>query len=434
MLSEHPRFKNPFLLWQVGALLVLAIAGTAYRTIDNYSPPSKEFNWHARGHSDFHYGTYLPSKAFRERVNPYTSEFREKYSAARETPPYSPFVFFLHLPFSLLDLETANIAFFVYNLSLMFALAFCAFRFSGGKRFSVWLTIVLLLLLSRPAHQSLFTGYFTVEMAIGTGIALHFARTLPWVAGLGILLTSSKPTFVIPLLLLMLFRQDFRAVIWGFCLCAITASAGLLWIANGDSLFDVLDSIRAAQDIHEGDKMSQPFFSWTRTDILGVVSKPLRANPGAVVALSSMLVMLIPIGFSLRRLAARSVENGAAGLGGLIATLFILVGFYHHTYDALILLFPWVGLVFFGPRIYGDLSPRIRHLLALLLSVPAVNYAATLFVKGKLDLADGNVFWIAITMLNGICLAIALAIAVFQALRHPIEGSNQTLPDNVPST
>ena len=113
-------------------VLVLAVllALTAFRVYKDYSSPSVEFDWSNRGFSDFHNGTYFPGRAFIEGKSPYNSDVAKEFGAARATPPYSPVVFLIHVPFAKLPLEISRVLFFAYSFALIAGLALCGLKMS----------------------------------------------------------------------------------------------------------------------------------------------------------------------------------------------------------------------------------------------------------------------------------------------------------------
>ncbi len=400
------------------AFTVCVVAVTALRTFKDYSVPSNEFDWENRGLSDFHNGTYYPTLAFRNGDNPYAASVVDKYLMSRSAPLFSPFVFILHLPFSFLDLPQADVAFFAYNTLLILLLAFAAIRASGASfGWLLFLTISALILVSRPGHITLFTGYFTAELVLGMALSLHFARSRPALSGLGLLLASGKPNFIIPLMLLMLFRRDWKAVGYGIAFCGAAAVAGVLWLASFSSVGEVVDGFREGQAALHADESELPINTWTRVDLVGMTAKLLRANPGDAVYLSVMLGLLVVPGMALWRLSKQGYAYGASGLTGMIIAVSMLLSIYHHSYDCLVLAVPWVGFAFFGNRVLADFSPVARWTVVVLAGVPAVNYLSTMIVRNLLNLDQSSWLWQGITMINGVCLFAALVVLLIAAFR-----------------
>ncbi len=418
MLSEHPILEKRPTQIVLMCLVVVLIAATGYRVQRNYAEPSLEFNYDQSGHSDFHNGTYLPTLAFRHGDNPYAREVCEKYTMPRSAPMYSPFAFVLHLPFTLFDLPTADVVFFLYNAALLLTIACLAIKFCDDRwKSGLFLLVACLILLSRPGHITLFTGYFTAELALGTALALHFARSRPWLSGLGLLLVSSKPNFFLPLMILMLCRRDFRAVVLGVVFSAVGALAGFGWLATRSGPSDVIRGfIEGQESLHE-DVMESPFNSWTRLDVTAMAAKILRANPGDLICLTAMLGLLVAPGFALSRIGGKSLRYGASGLSGMIICLSVLLSIYHQSYDSLILIVPWVGFTFYGHRVVPELSSVQRWSVSVLTAVPAVNYVSSLTFRERLGLDPTGRLWQLITLVNCVCLAIALGILMWAAFR-----------------
>ena len=396
-------------------ICVCLVLLTGYRAYRDYSVPSNDFDWTHRGLSDFHNGTYYPTLAFRNGDNPYAHDVGKSYPMGRSAPLFSPFVFILHLPFSYLSLQHADVAFFIYNSLLLALLAYLAIRFSHHTCNPAILCLVMLLIyVSRPGHITLFTGYFTAELALGTAIALHFSKTRPALAGLGLLLASGKPNFILPLMLLMLFRRDFRAVVHGVLFCGIGAGAGIMWLASFSSLADVVSGFQQGQEALYADPTEIPFNTWTRVDLAGMAAKLVRANPEDSLYLIVMFVLLCIPGTILWRKLSGNDAHGATGASGMIICLSILLSIYHQSYDCLIVAVPWVGFTLFGDIVAAEISPRVRAWVVVFTAVPAANYLSTLTARNILKLDPSGWIWQSITLISGVCLLAALVALLIE--------------------
>ena len=423
--------KTGYMIAILFALLFVSFAG--YRAYSRYAVPTTVFDFSKTGMSDFHNGAYFPSKAFAKHINPYAADVCDRYAMSRSTPPYSPVVFILYQPFTWLDLPTADIAFFGANLLAIAGLAWCtvtAIRrlvkpdsdcllnwFGDDRLVAIW--AFGLIMLSRSGHITMFTGYFTVQLVIGTLMSLHYARSKPWLAGVGMLLASGKPTYIIPLMILMFFRRDYKALVIGFVLCALVAGAGLGWLASNTSLTEVVEGIRQGQEAFSTDTTELPVNTWTRLDALGVVSKINQLNPPIWQVLAGMLLVLVPIGGLIWRIRERETNQESFGLTATISCLALLVAIYHHSYDAMLVLPVWLGLVFGGQPMFSWLGKWQRYGLTGLLTVPVLNYAATLRFRELFQFENTSTAWNAITAANGVCLLIALLIVMLASLRKP---------------
>ena len=407
MEKLRENFENSF--WAtalMGLILLVLLSATAYRTYSRYSMPSREFDWGGRGMSDFHNGTYYPSLAFREGVVPYSLEAEDKYLLARAAPPYHPFVFIWHQPFTWLEVAASDVVFFIYNFGLLVLLAWLAIRLNGAR--PSWFMLLLLtnvLLLSRPGHVTMFTGYFTLELVVGCTIAIGFARSHPWLAGIGILFAAGKPTFVLPLLILLLCRRNFKAVAWGLGFSVLLGLAGLMWLASHSSMEQVFNGIREGQQALHEDVTEIPINTWTRTDLVGMIAKPFDWRPGDSVYLTAMFFILLVPGWRLWRFSGTELSRNvnvrpSFGIDGFVIVSSILLSIYHHSYDCLLLFVPWAGVAFYGGKDCG-LSLRRRMIVVALGSVVLLNYLSTQMIRDWVGWEQTDAVWQWITMING---------------------------------
>lgn len=402
----------------------LGIGFSVARIVREYSPvssviaTSEKVDFLRTGMFDFHNGGYFPALAFRDGVNPYAPEMVQHYPGARTIPTYSPIVFLIHLPFAYLSVPVADVVYFVFSVLLLAILAYWSMLMSGVRpTIGGWLGIIGLFAFSRAGHVTLFTGYFTIQLVIGTMLALHYGKTKPWLAGCGMLLASGKPTYIIPLTILMLARKNFRSVIIGLALSTFVGVAGIGWLASFSSVSEVIEGIVRGEQIGREAVDKLPENTWTRLDLVGVAAKIMHWNPEHRVSLLVMLLLLIPPCISIWSVSDRESNSGGTGLTALIACLSILLSIYHHTYDCLLVAVPWIGMMFFGNRTCPEISATGRRLIAILLTIPVVNYISTYKIRGWLGVDNGAIAWDLITSINGVSLLMALIIALVAAWR-----------------
>ncbi|MFK7765833.1 MAG: glycosyltransferase family 87 protein [Mariniblastus sp.] len=400
------------------AFLTLGTAFAGVRAYRRYAVPDGVFKFENSGLSDFHNGGYFPAMAFRDGVNPYSPEACEAYTLTRSSPTYSPVVFMLHLPFTYLRLEIADVVYFAWNWLLIGLLAYFSLTMSKSEfSWGAWVWIFALFVFSRCGHITLFTGYFTAQLVIGTVVAIHFAKTRPVLAGLGMMLASGKPTYIIPLILLMTCRKNYKAVAIGISFCALAAAVGIGWLVSHSSLGEVIDGVKAGQLAFDDDPTEFPVNTWTRLDAVGVVSKVMAWKPDNKVYLAMMCVLLVVPGIAIFRTAGLESNSGATGLTGMIVCLALLVTIYHHSYDSMLIAIAWVGATFFSNRVCPELR-RIEHLsLSVLLGIPALNYVATMRFRDAVGVDNQSLVWNVVTSVNGVCLLLALSVVVNAAFR-----------------
>src|SRR5262245_40913702 len=189
---------------RIAVLLVFAgavglTAMRIYKTL-HVPPAVPEFN---QGLTDFHNSVYFPALGLREGFNPYSQDYVAHYPTY-QLPPYSPAMFWLNYPYSLLPLEVANVVYFVFSCALVVALAASALAVCRVPLTLVnVLALATVILISRPGHVNMLVGQITLVLVLGAVWALELARRRPVLGGLALALTTLKPTFAIPILWLM---------------------------------------------------------------------------------------------------------------------------------------------------------------------------------------------------------------------------------------
>ena len=428
--ADNSRFAWLNQSWVVALLLVglvVGVAATGYRTYQQYSMPSDQFDWTNRGHSDFHNGSYFTSLAFREGVNPYSNEMVDRYLIPRSSPVYSPVVFIWHLPFTVLGLYEADVLFFLCNTAMLGLLAWMGIHMSNQKFcWGIWILFFAVLVYSRPGHVTLFTGYFTAELVIGSIVALHFGATRPFLSGVGMLLASGKPTYVLPLIVMMLCRRNYRAVVVGLLLCIAGGLVGLGWLASFSNPMEVVAGINDGRVALHEDPTEDPVNTWTRLDTVGMVSKVIGWKPNDFVYFGSMLLMLAVPGWAIFKASHFEQNRGATGLTATIACLTILVSIYHHAYDSLLVVVPWIGIAFFRTIDRVEMPEWCRRTLAVLLAVPLANYFSTRVFQQKTGLDPQAGLWETITSVNGVSLLMALVLVCWCAWKSSSRNSTAT--------
>lgn len=358
------------------ALLALALCGSAIRSVLRYDDPDvAEFDRSRQGQFDFHNGLYFPALAFIEGTSPYGEAFAKRYPVTRPLPLMSPLVLILHAPLAMLPVQIAEVLYFAINGLLLTALAWLCVNWLavGERRITWWLVSLFLIVASRAGHTTLFTGYLTVELVCGALLALATAQSRPWLSALGVAVTSCKPTYAIPLFLLMLARGDGRAAWRGLGLSivgAVIAVARLLLCATPQQLWQ---DIQHGQSAHMTDSYELPVNTWTRIDLLAVVAKWMEWAPGELTHLVVMVCLLPLPALALWQLRRAGSDRVPAGLSSSIIAVSILSTLYHHVYDAL-LVFPAVMGLALGERSMQRGSRTIQVVTAALLLFVAWNY------------------------------------------------------------
>ncbi len=394
-------------------VVVLGVVVAANRAVRHYHPPGP-FHPQRTGFIEFHNGIYLPAQAFAAGVSPYSAEYAETYPVARPTPAYSPLNFAYHVPLTWLPLPVAE--WFYFTLMAALAIGFVGLLLQdAGLPRGIWLGPLLAFLVwSRAGHATLLGGYFTFELVLGTVAALHFARTKPWIAAIGMAVASVKPNYFIPLAILMLARGDFRAAIRGTLLSVVGAIASAAWLMRQTGVASFFQDIQASQAIHRHDNYETPINTWTRIDLAAVIGKWTEWNPSGSTLLVLMLLLLaVPVGLLWRN---RKEPTGATHPTGSLICVASLVAIYHQMYDALLIFPALVGLLLSRQSAWGRVSPLVRWGAAGCLLVPLYNITSTRFFLQRSQ--PGDLDFQLLTSTNGVAMLlglILLTIAAYQA-------------------
>ena len=136
--------------------LLLGIVFAFGRAYTKYSLPTADFDWSARGMSDFH-SMYTYAKAFRRGLSPYESHDTEELVMSRPSAPFSPLIFFIMWPLSMLPIHLADVLLCMANLAMIGWIARQVFIYAGVKvNRGWWLAVLGFLIISRAGHITLF--------------------------------------------------------------------------------------------------------------------------------------------------------------------------------------------------------------------------------------------------------------------------------------
>ncbi len=407
----------------LGVLLIsMGIALGGYRAITKYQVPGP-FSHDNAGFCDFHNGLYFPTAALIEGISPYGEVYATTYPVDRQVPFFSPGFFAIHAPLALLPMRIAECIYFV--LIVLTALAIGYFVASMVGRYRRWDLILLItgaLLFSRGGQSTLYVGYFTMEIVLATLLAVHWGPRRPWLAALALVIVSAKPTYILPLGFLMLARGDYKALIIGAVLSVTAAAIPFAWLAahasDGniiDGISEIAEDIRATQDVHMLVADEMPVNTWTRIDLPAIVAKWMGADPSQAKLLVAMLFILaLPMTVLFRRYRA-SVDDGAAGLTGLLIFSSFLASLYHQSYDAMVLIAPLAGILIGSPSIWRSSYYKVLTRLAVigLIVLPLYSFYSTRILLGRIEPSPGALR--VLTSVSGVSVTLLMLMACWMA-------------------
>ena len=287
-----------------------------------------------------------------------------------------------------------------------------------------WPALAAVMLITQPGRANFIAGQVALPLTLALFGALHWARSKPWFSGLMLTLASFKPTFGVPLGLLMLCRGDFRAAGLGALLSSLIAAAGLLVIFSrtGDlaNLVPILKQNQHELEAHPG---VNPATSTARIDGLAATDRWLGKNSGSMLPIAVPMLVLSLAGLAVWKRAGDVPSEGAIGPTGLIMILATLLSIYHLFYDALPLWIPILSLVVAPREVWRGYSVFSQRLLLVLLTVPILNVLCTLSFKAALDRLVAsdfptatNLLWALGCTASGMSLVAAFLLAVTQEL------------------
>jgi hypothetical protein len=410
MASCDPRRRLPLLIGAAVFATALAVAILRVTALSDLLGIRLRMPWTM---NDFKTAIYCPVAIFLQGGNPYDrAQFLEFCPIQDVFPLYLPSTLILHAPLGILPIYTATLLYFCISVALSVLIVRMGLRLAGAETSAG--TVLLgagILLLSRPGQWNLLLGQPALELAIATYIALFWARRAPLVSGVALAVSMYKPTFGVPLAVLMFIRGDRLALVAGVLTTAVLNVPPLAALAQRAGGLD-----RFAQDLVQSQKAWQavvdPSTQVYGVDTPGLVSRLAGRRLGAGEYLVVTLIILSAAGAALRSIA-RSDDPGVARLSATVVCLGILLSVHHQAYDLVLLVAPAIAVAWSAlPKNF--VNPRRRLALLALIALLGLNYVTTLSVLHRLN-HQGHL-WLALASLNGAILLTVFLIFVIPLL------------------
>jgi Glycosyltransferase family 87 len=370
---------------------------------------------------DFRHVVYYPSRAFADGINPYdSSSYMTRYPVDVAVSLYAPAMFLLFLPFGLLPVVASSVAYFILTVVLTLVLAWAILRLSGWQAtLSAILVVAGLVLLSRPGHWNLLSGQVTLVVVLATYAALRFSQRAPRLAGVGIALAMFKPSFAIPLILILLAQGAGRAVLWGVGLAAALNLPALAILAEREGgLSPFLATLTQTSHITATKLATDATGGVWRVDMPALVSRvsghPLRAWAGLLVAAA----VLLPVMLMCRRFVEWD-NSPQQRIPVALVCCGVLLSVYHQAYDLLLLTLPAAGLARALSQ-ENNLFRAIHIAQALLIAFLAINYMATESVLTALQLGP----WQRLLVVSANGLAVTGLLGLYLVEARGLQRSN----------
>jgi hypothetical protein len=388
------------------------------------------------GLADFRDVIHYPLKAIREGVNPYEgrtgpvadvgASYAQRYPVGGALPLYSPLIFLLYWPFSYGSFYVSAAVYVVLNVGLLLAWAWACWRVAGVWP-SVGQTAVLagVMLATQSGRANFLGGETALPLALASLLAVWLAPSRPWLAGVALAMASFKPTFGLPLGILLLASGHLRTVALGWGLGFVIAVAGLVIIfARSGDLDRMPEILLHNQEVVVSDPELNPQTSRARFDSAGAIQR-LLAREGSMVGLLASGAVLGLASAALWRLRPSHHDLRYARLTIAIVCVATVSSIFHMPYDGLLLWAPIAIVVLSPDRACPIGSLGQRWLIGSLLLAPMFHVLGTptvqRWVQSLLPIASipnsvSEFGWTLICTFNGISLLLALVLLVRHAL------------------
>jgi hypothetical protein len=353
---------------------------------------------------DFYAASYYPVRALLEGNDPHdAARYMAVYPVHYSYPPYAPINLLFHLTFGLLPPVEGAIAYFGLTCLLSLGLAHLALRLAGVRPLVHRVFLLAgAVLLSRPGHWTLLLGQSAILLTCATYFALLKGRDSPRAAGVALALTVLKPTFGVPLILLVWAWGRQRAAIIGIGLAILVnlPVAGILAAREGG----VGQFLRVVFKGYEGWQALpgvDPATSYNRVEAVSLVSRIIGTsltNAEQVLLAGSLLVAAATI---LHLLAIQDSPTARNTAVGIICTAMLLVGF-HRGYDLVLLTAPFAALL--TDRAPFPKGGLFRKLALTACIIPAINWLPSESVMDAWH--PGRAVWVLVSSINSVCLTL----------------------------
>jgi glycosyl transferase family 87 len=414
-LFERPRIKLALAVLLYVAAVGVALARVGF--LDNVRRLRLSAGWVM---TDFYTAAYYPVQSLLHGRNPYNSDqFMALYPVTDPYPPYAPSNLLFHLPFGLVPPVLAASAYFVLTSLLTLALARLALRLADVTATTPRVFLLAgMILLSRPGHWTLLLGQVAILLTCGTYFALLHGRQFPARSGVGLFLTFLKPTFGVPLALLMWAWDRRRAMAFGVIL-AVLVNLPLVAIlaAREGGLPRFLQLLLAGYTGWQALPGVGPESAHDRVDAASLISRFLGAPLSNSNQALLTVIILVAAAIVLRLLSRHATPASRNLAVGIICLATSIVGF-HRVYDLVMLTAPFLAVAVRGlPETSGRL---LRPIFLTLFSLIAVNWLATGAVLDAWQ--PSRMGWLIVSSVNGLCLAVLLLGYLWLGVRYHLRG------------
>jgi hypothetical protein len=374
--------------------------------------------------TNFYSAAYNPVHAVLEGQTPYDRD--------STFPPYAPLQLVVHLPFALLPPQVAAITYFLFTILLTLALALLALRLARVEvRPERVLALAGAVLLSRPGHWTLLLGQVSIVLTVLTYVIFVYERSNPTLSGWALCGVLLKPTFGVPVALLLWAWGRRKVAALGVGL-AIVVNLPLLalFAQRQGGLGALVRAVPGGYKRMAGNIGRQPC-NQQHPNRCRESHQPLCRKP-TLEYRAGRLGWRYP---SAGRFSSPPSSQTPRSVRQEPRRFYYLPGDQssrlHRGYDLVLLTAPFVMAV--RPGLLPAVPSGIRATILGLFSVLALNWIATESVLARLQLC--RAMWLTVTSLSGLCVLVLFLIylALGMVQRHRSQSSLASERPTAPS-
>jgi len=297
------------------------------------------------GH-DFVHNVWAPIHGLLAGYNPYDpaqADYLRRYNLPVVAGLYTPTSLLMHAPLALLSPSRSADVMAVLNAALIWLGVLLLIPPRSPRSCLVAAVAGALLVVSAPAQHTIELGQLSGWAFAGLALLVASLRnqaSTTWLPSIGVILVALKPQCAIPILVALGVLGCWQVLARAAAILAVTSLPGALLFIHGAAnssaiMRTVSDNLDLLSRLPPGN-LANP--SNLRIDALGVLS---HLEGPALTGLGWTLVVFVVVTGLLVLVLRAGHDRGARALAdpyvATLVALYIVVAFYHLTYDQLLL-------------------------------------------------------------------------------------------------
>jgi hypothetical protein len=393
------------------ALIVVLVVG---RTIAHLEIPGHP-EVPRYGMQDFRDSIYYPVRTLLDGANPYSpAAVRQRFATGSVFPLYTPIHFAVHWPYGFMTQRTAEAVHLIAAVGFTLALAVaCILLCDVRPALATVFGLAAVLFASRPGYMNVFQGQTAAYLVLATYGALRFGRSRPGLAAACFALTCLKPTFGLPLGVLLV----------GLGALAVSGVIGTRLVQSAGGWDAFLESLRENVGGWHGLQEARGATGILSIDTIALIDRVHDVSPLTELVIG---IVILSIGVAAVAYASRSATTSPL-LVECTAAVTMLTFAHHQYYDVLLLALPLTALASRRLVLPDDPHGGRRIVLLALLAIAFFNHAASYTVLDGLGIAGAGRTLIVNT--TAAAITVTFVVLVWAAFRRaPVALRAKSLP------